>query len=169
MTSYVYKTENLSQSKIFTFYRKQAQMLKLMTPETPVLLFIGKGNMFSKWPYLICTNENVIMIDPIRTSKYTVMPYISISSCTILPGIVPKIAFGIIGRPTVEYSTNFLNRPDAMTVCNFITGILQSSKNSNNGSSNNSISDIEKLAELRDKGLISEDEFQMKKKQLLGI
>jgi hypothetical protein len=40
-----------------------------------------------------------------------------------------------------------------------------SDKNGNSGG----ISDIEKLAGLRDKGLITEEEFQVKKKQILRL
>lgn len=36
-------------------------------------------------------------------------------------------------------------------------------------SSSSSLSDLEKLAELKDKGIITEEEFQAKKKQILGI
>lgn len=34
---------------------------------------------------------------------------------------------------------------------------------------NNSIADIEKLAELKEKGIITEEEFNKKKKQILGL
>lgn len=34
---------------------------------------------------------------------------------------------------------------------------------------NNPLNDLEKLAELKDKGIITEEEFQQKKKQLLGL
>lgn len=34
---------------------------------------------------------------------------------------------------------------------------------------NNNLNDLEKLAELKSKGIITEDEFNLKKKQLLGI
>jgi hypothetical protein len=37
------------------------------------------------------------------------------------------------------------------------------------GSSKNNLNDLEKLSELRDKGIINEEEFQAKKKQLLDI
>lgn len=36
-------------------------------------------------------------------------------------------------------------------------------------SSQNGFNDLEKLAELKEKGIITEDEFQAKKKQILGI
>jgi len=43
-------------------------------------------------------------------------------------------------------------------------------KSRNSGFQKNSeIDDLEKLANLRDKGVISEDEFQQKKKQILGL
>jgi len=35
--------------------------------------------------------------------------------------------------------------------------------------SQNSFADLEKIAELKDKGIISEEEFQIKKKQILGL
>jgi len=39
----------------------------------------------------------------------------------------------------------------------------------NIGQTTGSISDLEKLAELRDKGIVTEEEFQAKKKQILGL
>lgn len=39
----------------------------------------------------------------------------------------------------------------------------------NQSQQNNPLNDIEKLAELKDKGIISEEEFQQKKNQLLGL
>ncbi|MHC5826238.1 MAG: SHOCT domain-containing protein, partial [Nostoc sp.] len=42
------------------------------------------------------------------------------------------------------------------------TGIQQLSTSSN-------FDDLEKLANLRDKGIITEEEFQVKKRQLLGL
>ena len=43
----------------------------------------------------------------------------------------------------------------------------------NNGSSSitkvNNLEDLEKLAELKEKGIITEEEFQAKKKQILGL
>ena len=35
--------------------------------------------------------------------------------------------------------------------------------------SNNSLNDLEKLADLKNKGIITEEEFQAKKKQILGL
>ena len=36
-------------------------------------------------------------------------------------------------------------------------------------SSSDNIAEVEKLAEMRDKGILTEEEFQAKKKQLLGL
>ena len=38
-----------------------------------------------------------------------------------------------------------------------------------NPQSNNDFADLEKLAELRDKGILTNDEFELKKRQILGI
>lgn len=42
-------------------------------------------------------------------------------------------------------------------------------RNVNIQSNNNSLSDLEKLAELKDKGIINDEEFEAKKKQILGL
>jgi hypothetical protein len=39
----------------------------------------------------------------------------------------------------------------------------------NVGQPTSGIGDLEKLAELRDKGIVTEEEFQAKKKQILGL
>ena len=39
----------------------------------------------------------------------------------------------------------------------------------NMGQNTSNIGDLEKLAELRDKGVVTEEEFQAKKKQILGL
>lgn len=49
----------------------------------------------------------------------------------------------------------------------FITEEVQALKGINSPSS--SIDDLEKLASLKDKGIISQEEFEQKKKQILGL
>lgn len=39
----------------------------------------------------------------------------------------------------------------------------------NQGENNNGLNDLEKLAELKEKGILNEEEFNAKKKQLLGL
>jgi hypothetical protein len=173
MRSYVYQCQNLMESNIYPTYKKHAQMLKLITPDTPVLLFVGKGNMFSKFPYLICTNDCVIMADPTKILNNTaVLPYRSISSCITIPGKfgLPKVSFGIVGSISESYNPPFLTQQDAQQICNFILEKVQPISMSYTVSpENDSFSDIEKLSELKDKGIITDEEFRLKKKQLLGI
>ncbi len=42
-------------------------------------------------------------------------------------------------------------------------------KSTSNSSGGNSLDDLEKLAELRKKGILTEEEFQAKKRQILGL
>ncbi|HUD05157.1 MAG TPA: SHOCT domain-containing protein [Patescibacteria group bacterium] len=52
----------------------------------------------------------------------------------------------------------------------FIQAVQQAlATNNTQQQSNNNLDDLEKLAELRKKKIITEDEFEKKKKQLLGI
>ena len=47
--------------------------------------------------------------------------------------------------------------------------ILDEVKINKNPSTNDSLNELEKLAELKDKGIISENDFETKKKQILGL
>lgn len=57
-------------------------------------------------------------------------------------------------------------KPWAEKVQEFIRGEISGSSSS---SSPSSLNELEKLSELKDKGIITEEEFQSKKKQLLGL
>jgi hypothetical protein len=47
--------------------------------------------------------------------------------------------------------------------------IIEEKINASSKSSNNSLEDLQKLAEMRDKGILTEEEFTAKKKQILKI
>lgn len=176
MKSNVFSKENLSQSKMYAFYNKHARILKLITPDTPIELFVGTGSTFRKLTYFLFTDKNVIIVDPNKFGKQTIVPYFSIRSCIITQGIIPKIVLGISGGLDIILDASYLTRPDALIICDFIESKIKSNTTNinissiiSNDSTNNSLADIEKLAELKDKGIITEEEFQKKKKQLLGI
>lgn len=175
MDSYVYTNKTLEQSKIYKTYLKHALILNLLPKEAPVLFYVGKGSMLVKFPYLMCTKDNVIIADPTKMlNSSKVLPIKSISSCTILTNKlgIPRISFGFIGSASVEFDPKFLSQPDAQKICSYILEIIKPEITPTviiNASSSNNYSDLEKLAELKEKGIISEEEFQLKKKKILDL
>ncbi|MFT4146787.1 MAG: SHOCT domain-containing protein [Mobilitalea sp.] len=166
MKSYVFRSNELNQAKAYNISKKHALGLKLINPETRVLLYVGTGNVFTLYPYIICTDNNVIIGNPSKLASYSVLPYSSISSCTVLPGLLPKVSFGMMGRTEI-FAAPYLSPQDAQSICQFISE--KSHPSATQTTPDNSFSDLEKLAELKDKGIITEEEFQLKKKQILGI
>lgn len=77
---------------------------------------------------------------------------------------------GLFQSTRDENSINFHNRGDNNERFTELKKIIEQ-KIANDGSdtSNNFLNDIEKLSELKNKGIITEEEFEKKKKQLLGI
>jgi hypothetical protein len=47
--------------------------------------------------------------------------------------------------------------------------VEQQTSESGSGLTDNSVEQLEKLAELKDKGILTEEEFQAKKKEILGL
>ena len=78
-----------------------------------------------------------------------------------------------------ELNTLILQTKQANEVANLLNderkkyyknnGIALQKSNENNNNPSNNLDQIEKLSELKDKKIISEEEFKQKKKQLLGI
>ena len=89
-----------------------------------------------------------------------------IDSVSLDNGGMGKNLIKINGKGTLLAEVE-MPKPWAEKVQLFITEEISTAKN--NFLSTSNISDIEKLAELRDKGIISDIEFETKKKQILGI
>lgn len=79
---------------------------------------------------------------------------------------------GIIDATKDENTVMFNKKqqPDFIKIKKKVDELMSQPKQSTSGNSNNSdLNDLEKLAELKDKGIITEEEFAAKKKQILGI
>ncbi len=157
---------------VFRVYKRHAKMLGAITNDTPIYFYAGKGGLVSRYPYLLGTDDCLIIGTPGKMLKpITVLPYRSISSCTVVPGGLGKIKinFGIVGSAPVEYAPGFLRQQDAQRICNIILEKSQPATHQTVVQGNNSLAEIEKLADLKSKGLVTEEEFQLKKKQLLNL
>lgn len=89
-----------------------------------------------------------------------------IESVSLDKGGMGKNKIKINGKGTLLAEVE-MPKPWAEKVQTFITEEIQSSRDSNPSTS--SIGDLEKLAELKDKGIITQGEFEQKKKQILGL
>jgi len=89
-----------------------------------------------------------------------------IESVSLDKGGMGKNKIKINGRGTLLAEVE-MPKPWAEKVQTFITEEIQSSKDSQ--SSPSSINDLEKLSDLKDKGIITQEEFDLKKKEILGL
>lgn len=104
-------------------------------------------------------NENSLPYSQITGSQvkttYAKIPLISKGAATVT----------IYGLGEQKLEAKFVLLEDAKKAKELIDARV--GKGDNNTSTG--ISDLEKLAELKDKGIITDEEFQQKKKQLLGL
>lgn len=89
-----------------------------------------------------------------------------IESVSLDKGGMGKNKIKLNGKGTLLAEVE-MPKPWAEKVQAFITEAIQSS--GENNSTTSSLSYLEKLAELKDKGIITQEEFEQKKKQLLGL
>lgn len=94
-----------------------------------------------------------------------VFPYSSISSIETSKGFMGhKLSFFSSGN---KVSMKWIQEGDVKGLVNFVKENVGKRENSNVAGDN--VSALEKLASLRDKGVLSEEEFLVEKKKIIGV
>jgi hypothetical protein len=115
--------------------------------------------------YTFKSDEHFISYQSIYGKSFRVAKS-DVESVSLDKGGMGKNKIKINGKGTLLAEIE-MPKPWAEKVQTFITEEIQSSKGSSSPTS--SIDDLEKLAELKDKGVITQEEFEQKKKQILGL
>lgn len=71
------------------------------------------------------------------------------------------------GTGSQKLEANLVDLTDAQKAQEIINDLLN--KNASKGSSGSNLDELEKLSSLKEKGIITQEEFEQKKKQLLGL
>ncbi len=125
-----------------------------------------------------CSKGHLVIYDDHVSIEHSVLgnntvPFSQITGCQVKVTAVaiPVISKGLAtlkvfskGEQVIE--AKLMTVAEAKKAEEIINELI--SKSSDNPS-NSGISDLEKLAELKEKGVITSEEFDLKKKQLLGI
>lgn len=101
----------------------------------------------------------------ILNSSLEEIPMRNITSVDISMGLIPTINVYTSGN-TLTFRADVLQGPKFVEVLRECLAIRTDSKTS---SANSDVAQIEKLGELMEKGLITREEFEKKKTQLLGL
>jgi hypothetical protein len=149
------------------------EIAKMLYPNETV----GKGatgSIDGKTGLIVATNKRVIFVSKVLfSSKVEEFNYSKISTVEISSTLMAEMTILFSGsrikihsmgaskaKALAEYIKLQINAPAEATVAN----IIQPSK-----SEPDAFEQIEKLAKLKDQGIITDEEFTAKKKQLLGL
>lgn len=86
-----------------------------------------------------------------------------------LGGVEAKGGLFQAGKDENTVNFSVFHKDDFTAIKEKLEEMMEAAHADQGQSSNSSISDLEKLAELKEKGIITEEEFNAKKKQILGI
>lgn len=144
-----------------------------MPDETP--LAVSSGSMDGKTWLIILTNKRVVFLDKgmIYGLKQIAVDLSSISSV----GCQTKLLFGLIlitagGK---NYSIEYISKKTVVPFTNLVKQAMEEAKHIHVSpvvqqaiSSDDMVSKLERLAVLKEKGIITEEEFQDQKAKILG-
>lgn len=125
---------------------------------------------------LTITKNGLILKKGILTMHITEMPYSKINSVSVRRGLLGNI-FGygdiiiLAGNDTGGIPFKGVEDPEGLkaNILRYVHGDNITSPTESTPTQNNSYSELENLASLKEKGIITQHEFDQKKKQLLGI
>lgn len=111
-----------------------------------------------------------------KTIPYTSIAAVQLKKAGLLAGYIQLTLMGgseakqgLFQSTTDENSINFHSQNEKFTEAKEIIEQKIAESRSGNLKQNSEADDLEKFAKLKDKGVITEEEFQKKKKQILGI
>lgn len=160
--------------KLDTFgTKKEIKYLPEALYNNEVIEYLTSGFLDGSTWLLICTNIRILALDKglIYGLKQQEIPLEKISSVSFKKKLMFAEVEIITSSSKIKIENIYKDQVE-----NFVRAINTARENLNK-SQNNSIqssqedvvSQIEKLAELKEKGILTEEEFSAKKKQLLGI
>lgn len=143
---------------------------KLISNESEVIGVLCPIIMPTSTNFAICTNKDIIYFESgtflFKTNKY---PLSSITAATIEnPKIGNDFVALTIGGGEKKVLEIITGKQDAIAFGDLINSMINQ-KSSDNSVSISAADELKKFKELFDMGVITQEEFDAKKKQLLGI
>lgn len=156
--------------------KKEVKELPNIMYAGETLEYLMSGFMNSNTWLIVCTNKRILFLDKglIFGCKQLEIPLDKVNSVETSKGLLLgsiKVWDGASAMK-IDNVQKFALQPFVTAVNNAREALKnnnQQIKVEKNNDTNDYIKELEKLAELKEKGIITEDEFLSKKKQLLGL
>lgn len=162
--------------KIDTFgIRKEIKELPNILFEGETIEYLMSGFLDGNTWLITCTNKRVLFLDKgmFFGCKQLEIPLEKINSIQSTKGLLlgsisiwhgaSKMKVDSIQKYSLHPFINAVNNAKEVLIQKSVNNIVKEEKK------DDSFAQLEKLAELRDKGIITTEDFEAKKKQLLGI
>lgn len=156
--------------------KKEVKELPNIMYDGETLEYLMSGFMNGNTWLIVCTNKRILFLDKglIFGCKQLEIPLDKVNSVETSKGLLLgsiKVWDGASAMK-IDNVQKFALQPFVTAVNNAREALKnnnQQIKVEKNNDANDYIKELEKLAELKEKGIITEDEFLSKKKQLLGL
>ena len=156
--------------------KKEVKELPNIMYDGETLEYLMSGFMNGNTWLIVCTNKRILFLDKglIFGCKQLEIPLDKVNSVETSKGLLLgsiKIWDGASAMK-IDNVQKFALQPFVTAVNNAREALKnnnQQIKVEKNNDTNDYIKELEKLAELKEKGIITEEEFLSKKKQLLGL
>ncbi|MGO5426532.1 PH domain-containing protein [Fusobacterium mortiferum] len=156
--------------------KKEVKELPNIMYAGETLEYLMSGFMNGNTWLIVCTNKRILFLDKglIFGCKQLEIPLDKVNSVETSKGLLLgsiKVWDGASAMK-IDNVQKFALQPFVTAVNNAREALKnnnQQIKVEKNNDTNDYIKELEKLAELKEKGIITEDEFLSKKKQLLGL
>lgn len=156
--------------------KKEVKELSNIMYAGETLEYLMSGFMNGNTWLIVCTNKRILFLDKglIFGCKQLEIPLDKVNSVETSKGLLLgsiKVWDGASAMK-IDNVQKFALQPFVTAVNNAREALKnnnQQIKVEKNNDTNDYIKELEKLAELKEKGIITEDEFLSKKKQLLGL
>lgn len=151
--------------------KKEINYLPQILSANEKIIYLTSGLMNNNTWLITCTNKRVIFLDKgmIFGLKQCETPLEKINSIEQKTGL-------IFGEISIWDGSSKMTIKNVMkrTVKPFVDAVNKARENKNNNENSSSqpvdfVLQLEKLAELKNKGIITEEEFQIKKKECLNL
>lgn len=156
--------------------KKEVKELPNIMYDGETLEYLMSGFMNGNTWLIVCTNKRILFLDKglIFGCKQLEIPLDKVNSVETSKGLLLgsiKVWDGASAMK-IDNVQKFALQPFVTAVNNAREALKnnnQQTKVEKNNDTNDYIKELEKLAELKEKGIITEEEFLSKKKQLLGL
>lgn len=144
-----------------------APLVKLLEDSPEVIKYTATGiNDKSEASLLVCTDQRLIVISKKRSDLIVkTISLAQIKSVLLKNQLVYDEITLVVDNEQIDF--NSINKMSASILADDIKALMKSAHRSD--SVDQQVEQIKKLKELVDQGILTEEEFQAKKKKILGI